>query len=192
MQVIVTLPLNVRQAQNFVRILDARLKNSSKVVNESLEKSRCQMKRAYDKHVTSHNFEVGDEVMIWDPPQRKKVSRSFQPKWSGPWKITRLIGNTNCRLENENGGDKYVHLNTLKKVKARLPQYGDGETSVPHPVELQTRSEGDSLIDPNIFECEITVDDDNQYENELQPRHPIDHAYVDIDQSNILEGRLRR
>ena len=41
------------------------------------------MKTVYDKHVTSHTLAVDDHVMLWDPPHRTGVSRSFQPKWQG-------------------------------------------------------------------------------------------------------------
>ena len=60
------------------------------------------MRDTYDKNVTSHSFKAGDKVMMWDPPNRKGVSRTFQAKWNGPWTISRIIGTTNCRLENEN------------------------------------------------------------------------------------------
>ena len=49
--------------------------------------------------MTSHKFSVGDPVMLWNPPHRKGLSKSFQPKWQGPWVITKFIGTTNCRLE---------------------------------------------------------------------------------------------
>ena len=189
----VSKPLNVRQARSFARTLTGRMKDATKIVNESTEKSRSQMKRAYDKHATSHNFEIGDHVMIWDPPHRKGISRAFQPKWSGPWTIRRFIGETNCRLENDKGKDKYVHLNVLKKVEARTPEYADPvlptRASV-HPLRVE-----DVSVDPSIFEAgdeEGTDHDDDEDVNEYQPNFPIDAAYVDIDESNILERRLRR
>ena len=91
-------PLNVRQARNFVNELKGRMEESSSFVQSNLERSRKQMKETYDKKTTSHEFVVGDQVMLWDPPHRKGVSRAFQPKWNGPWTIVRLIENTNCQI----------------------------------------------------------------------------------------------
>ena len=110
------MPLNVKQARNFAEKLTNQIQESSKIVQGTLERSRSQMKKVYDKHVTSHNFAVGDHVMLWDPPHRTGVSRSFQPKWQGPWTIVELIGTTNCQIKKEKGCRKYVHLNQLKKV----------------------------------------------------------------------------
>ena len=187
------LPLNVRQAKAFAQTLGARLKDSNKIVNESSEKSRSQMKQTYDKNVTSHRFEVGDQVMIWDPPQRKGISRSFQPKWSGPWTISRFIGSTNCRLENDKGKEKFVHLNILKKVEARSLQHDDRVQPTIVPPLFQPPPRGEALVDPIIFESVDREDDDEEEDDDdYQPRYPIDAAYVDIDESNILERRLRR
>ena len=67
-------PLNVKQARNFASKLKGRLNESSAIVNDSLRKTRGQMKRSYDKSVTKHDFKVVDNVMISDPPQRKASS----------------------------------------------------------------------------------------------------------------------
>ena len=189
-------PLNVRQARQFAGTLKNRLNDSTKIVNETLQQSRDQMKRAYDKHTTKHDFKVGDSVMIWDPPNQKGVSRSFQPKWSGVWRITRIIGDTNCRLENDCGNEKFVHLNIVKKVQARKPDlidHDDGQANAAPPsVVLQPSSRVTEYVDPAIFEPYDGGVDGQEEEEEYVPAHPIDNAYVDIDESNIMEQRLRR
>ena len=138
-----------------------------------------QMKHTYAKNVTTHDFKVEDNVMIWDPPQRKGLSRAFQPKWNGPWRITRFIGGTNCRLENECNGEKYVHLNLLKTVKARNPMYVETvkQTAVSPPCTGVNKMR---LVDPNIFESVSEMLQDDHI-----PRYPID-----INQWNINERRL--
>ena len=185
------LPLNVSQARNFAKKLTKQVHESTAIVNDVLRKNRDQMKKTYDKNVTKHNFQVGDMVMIWDPPSKKGLSRAFQAKWNGPWKITRFIGSTNCRLENDRGKDKYTHLNLLKKVNLRNPLYTNANicqtpTNDLLDVNYRVPAPPAELVDPMLFE---SVDDS---ENEEQgPRFPIDNAYVDVAESNIIEQRLR-
>ena len=136
-------------------------------------------------------------MMIWDPPQKKGLSRAFQPKWNGPWKIIRFIGSTNCCIENERGLVKYLHLNLLKKVQARNPFYNESveQTSVSGLSTNYTETVNEvELVDPDIFESvsEMVEDEQDSPEEDHIPRYLIDNAYVDISDSNIIERRLRR
>ena len=52
-------------------------------------------------------------------------------------------------------------------------------------------TDASQLIDPDLFNIDYlhgVGEDDEVY----QPLHPINDAYVDIDESNIIERRLRR
>ena len=122
--------------------------------------------------------------MLWDPPHRKGLSKSFQPKWKGPWTIIKLIGNTNCQIQNEKGDNKYVHLNQLKKTERRKPFYNRNSKFSPNENAFKVREE----VDSSIFEIPNRP---NEEYVQYTPRHPIDNAYVDVDESNIVENRLR-
>ena len=114
------------------------------------------------------------------------IIRAFQPKWNGLWRITRIIGSTNCRLENECDGEKYVHLNLLKRVKARNPLYA--ETVEQAAVSPPCTGSVNKVRRVNIFESvyEMVEDEHASFVDEHIPREP-----VGIDQSNIIEKRLR-
>ena len=147
------------------------------------------MKEMYDKNVTPHHYVVGDIVMLWNPPHRTGLSRSFQPKWQGPWTIIELIGNTNCQLENDKGVRKYVHLNQLKKIVKRNQNF----KSEFIPYEC-TNPESTQYVDPLIFDnfSDFVLGKGTAEDNtDDGPRYPIDNAYVDIDESNILENKFR-
>ena len=46
-----------------------------------------QMKEHYDKKVRARNFEVGDEVLLFDSSLLKQWSRKLEERWLGPFKI---------------------------------------------------------------------------------------------------------
>ena len=78
------------------------------------------MKLIYDKSCSSHRFSEGDYVMLWWPYKVTGISHAFQPVWKGPYRITKIIGNTNCSIELGNGKCMNVHLNQLKRAEIRL------------------------------------------------------------------------
>ena len=151
------------------------------------------MKKMYDKHATPHTFSAGDYVMLWDPYYRKGVSRSFQAKWQGPWIIMKLIGAMNCLIKNENGDEKNVHLNQLKKIEKRNSSFDPGTHSNLKISDEIKRSESNEEIDPSIFETIPDMCIEPQIEEQIQrePRINIDNAYVDLNASNIIENMLQ-
>ena len=98
--VISSLPNHVKQAQIFANELGDNIKKTVTQVQASLATSRNKMKKQYDKDAKQHHYQVHDKVMLWHPNKKKGISRCWQPNWSGPWTITRLIGNLNCQLSN--------------------------------------------------------------------------------------------
>ena len=73
---------NARQAKQFAEELKTKLSESNRIAKETLDKTRARIKQTYDKNTTKHRFDIGDNVMLWNPPNRKRISRTFQPKWS--------------------------------------------------------------------------------------------------------------
>ena len=71
---------HVKQAQAFACDVGTRLKSSFANVRNTLSQSRERMKKQYDKNTSKHHYQINDTVMLWNPPQKKGVSRCFQPK----------------------------------------------------------------------------------------------------------------
>ena len=109
-----------KQAHAFAKQLTDKLKESYIIANENLKLSRNKMKEQYDKKASAHSFSVGDNVMLWKPYKRNKLSRCFQPNWDGPWVIQYFTGDSNCKMFCEDT-NKYinVHVNQLKAVRTR-------------------------------------------------------------------------
>ena len=125
--------------------------------------------------------------MLWNPPNKKNISRSLQPKWKGPWVIKEIRNNTNCCLLNSHGEQKYVHLNQLKKISAQtihqeLP-LNDKDESTEYNIELES-------ISSDILEL-LDNDDVIPEANEREQHTLINQAHVDIDLANILPERTR-
>ena len=172
---------NKRQAKEFASSLVDTIEKSNDIVNENIAISREKMKMKYDKKNSSHKISVGDKVMLWWPYSVKGIPRSFQPKWKGPWSITKLIDDTNCVVQNEYGETKNVHLNQLKLIAPRHL-----------PSEL---SPSNNLYEEKLyidFE-ELIADADDNVENVLDagPNEMINAAWCDINENNILPNRTR-
>ena len=89
---------HVKQAQQFACDLGTKLQKSFTTVKKTFANSREKMKEQYDKQTKKHHYQPHDTVMLWHPNKTRGVSHCWQPKWSGPWTIKRLIGDLNCEI----------------------------------------------------------------------------------------------
>ena len=176
-----------KQAREFAISLAKKIDDSANVVNENLEKSRAQMKTIYDQKNSKHNIEVGNQVMLWWPYHKKGISRAFQPRWKGPYVVTRLIGNTNCTIQMENDKCKNVHLNQLKLVQQRNETLLRRDDLNCDTVEVYDHI-GDlfDIMDPDGSISEGSV-------NEPEEEHEVgmDDRWCGVDHGNILHSRTR-
>ncbi len=208
---------NQKQGSAFAKDLKSRVKSSVEIVNKHLVDSRSQMKKTYDKNARVHPFSIGDRVMLWKPYKRKGVSGCFQPKWHGPWIISKFTGNmkSNCKITDCSNPTKTmnVHVNQLKLINNKHNTNDPHSTQhVNKPVDnilIRPRAEvvdghpflhylkdfeedfGDAgAIIPEVPHQEVI---DNQHEEHVQVRHPqINRRWVEVDIDNIIpEGRAR-
>ena len=95
----------------------------------SLNNSRNKMKTQYDKKMTSHQFNIGDYVMLCYPYKVPGLSHTWKPNWKGPFQIHCLVGDCSCILVNGGGwSSQVIHLNQLKlvfppNIRLELPKY---------------------------------------------------------------------
>ena len=172
--------INQRQANEFARSLTDKIQISADIVNENTITARTKMKNRYDKRISSHEIKVGDSVMLWWPYFTKNIPRSFQPKWKGPWTVITLYDRTNCTIQNELGETKNVHLNQLKPVERRncYPNFNNPTC---------TSEEARSYVSFDDF----TANDNREVADHDQHNNIINHAWCNIDESNILPQRTR-
>ena len=171
---------SAKQASEFASSLCRKIEESNRTVNANLLRARGRMKATYDKRNTDHQLREGDQVMLWWPYTKKGISRAFQPKWKGPYQISRLIGDTNCDIVLENGEVKSVHLNQLKLVQKR----NDYETQTPVVIDQESCTRSDSVVDLFDFLGDETIIVEN---NNVNP----EDRWCGIDERNVVQSRTR-
>ena len=162
------------QAKEFATSLASKMDEANRIVQSNLQAAREKMKELYDRHNSSHKFVEGDTVMLWWPYFKKGISRAFQPKWKGPYRITRLIKGTNAVIIDTDGKTKNVHLNQLKPVEVRKAD------STP-----LSRPSVDQLLD-NILE-----EPDNVPVVEEQNEESEEDSWCGLSEHNIIDARTR-
>ena len=82
-----------------------------------------QQKMYADRNKTEHSFEVGDLVFLGLQPYRqssvkKKGAEKLKPRYYGPYRITRKVGQVAYELELPEGSKIHnvFHVSCLKKV----------------------------------------------------------------------------
>ena len=206
------------QSKKFAAKLRDRIKQCTVSVNNNLKKSRDVMKTSYDKSAKRHNFNVGDEVMLWKPYKKKGLSRCFQPNWDGPWHIIEHTSETNCKI-NKGSQELNVHFNQLKRCSPRnvTLEYVDTPKIPTNPVlidntfnhyledfyddEIGVESTGD-FSDGNLDETvpyDIVDEEYNGQQGNIQINNTqvaensrIDRSWVSVDERNIIPGQRTR
>ena len=100
--------------------------DSNNIVQHNLIKHIDDMKHQYDRGVQGRNVSIGNQVILWSPYNKSKLSRCFQPNWTGPWTVHDFTGPSNFhrsfkqKLLSNNGQYKNVNINQLKFVETFL------------------------------------------------------------------------
>ena len=100
------------------------LRESAAYVNDIIHRNTIEAQNKqqynYNKFVKNHaSFKVGDIVKINNYRTRVGHSKAFEPKFLGPYKITKLIGELNYQLESPNLPSEMVHYNRMHHFTAR-------------------------------------------------------------------------
>ena len=188
-----------KQAIDFAKNVKAKIENSTKIVQQNLQKSRNNMKKEYDKKVKGSPIHVGDYVMLWKPYKRNGLSRCFQPNWDGPWKVDSFTGHYNVKImrcDNETLL-KNVHINQLKPITIRLMaepkehSYHINDTNdFNHYLEDLYEEEETHELYTNIDE-NVEVVNENVVNNELIQQDIINSGWSNINVDNVLPQRTR-
>ena len=94
-----------------------------KILKENIQAAQNQQKIYADRHRFKHSFEVGDFVYLRLHPYRQsslknKGAEKLQPRFYGPYKIIRKVGEVEYELELPPEGNIHniFHVSNLKKV----------------------------------------------------------------------------
>jgi hypothetical protein len=95
--------------------LKASLRTAYKLVAKANKRSHQRNKKLYDRKSKTHHFAVNDLVYLYWPVTKPGLTRKFRNSWSGPYKISRKISETNYEIVDQRGKKHIVHVNRLKR-----------------------------------------------------------------------------
>ena len=109
-----TLPKSVEEHRESIRKTEA-------IARERLRAAQKCQKDHYDNGSFGVAYSVGELVWLKKIAIPKETSRKFFIRWSGPWKIVKVISDITYRIQLVNKGGrgrvrKVVHFNQLKNV----------------------------------------------------------------------------
>ena len=109
-----TLPKCVEEHRESIR-------KTETLARENLRAAQKCQKDYYDSGSFGEAYSVGELVWLKKIAIPKGTSRKFFIRWSGPWKIVKVISDITYRIQLVNKGGhgrlrKVVHFNQLKNV----------------------------------------------------------------------------
>ncbi len=147
------------------------LRESRKLANELNKEALVKSKKYYDEKRVDISFKVGDKVWLHRPkkslPGLVKGSKKFMPKWEGPYRIVKRIGELNYILSGENGVElkNPVHVDRLKSYTLRFKHLKDLDAETNDLSDLEEEEDSDSeLVDP-VQEWDKTYKYDSESES---------------------------
>jgi hypothetical protein len=110
-------------------------------VRENLGLAQERQKHYYDQKVSGGEYTVGDIVMLYTPAVKKARSRKLYRRWTGPYRIVKVISDVVFRLQKLDGrGRTVVHYNRLKPFTGPRERSPTREPDLPEKAnELVTR-----------------------------------------------------
>jgi hypothetical protein len=108
------LPSNLREevspcynSDNYALELKFRLQQAAKEARENLIRSKEVNKRRYDAHLNTHEYKVGDKVLV-----KNETGRKLDSLFTGPYEVTFVEGpNIKIKIKDK---EKLIHKNRVK------------------------------------------------------------------------------
>ncbi|GFW61899.1 retrovirus-related Pol polyprotein from transposon 412 [Trichonephila clavipes] len=72
--------------EGYIEKLQARMEEMHHLARERIGMASEKMKTRYDARATGHDFHEGDQVGLWNPKRRKRLSPKLQTNWEGPYR----------------------------------------------------------------------------------------------------------
>jgi len=107
-----------KSMNEFIKQLKEKAMKINNLIENNTAIAQERQKYGYDKDMTKLiQYKPGDFVKIKNFRARLNHSKSLEPKFLGPFKILRILGDLNYELVNENGKLEKVHYNRMYVYK---------------------------------------------------------------------------
>jgi hypothetical protein len=102
-------------------LAERSIRTIKRLVEERIKRAQEHQKRQYDKNVHDKvTYGTGDLVVLANNKQTVGQVRSFEPKYVGPYRVIRKVGDVDYEIEIvENGKTLVVHYNRMFEYTAR-------------------------------------------------------------------------
>ena len=108
------------EVSDFVKSLRIQAEFINQMIVENTFEAKARQKENYDRFVKSNaEFKIGDYVKINNCRRIPGLSKAFTPKFIGPYKIVKRVGDLNYVLEAPNLKSEFVHYNRLYRYNVR-------------------------------------------------------------------------
>ena len=120
----------------------------SRMVQENTAQAQDKQKRSYDKFVKNNaQFHVGDTVKITSFRHRIGLSKSFEPKFAGPYSIGERVNDLTYKLQSPVLRPEVVHYNRMLKFHLRPTTSSPPSMPIPQPLHPLPRLDyGASIV----------------------------------------------
>ena len=135
-----------------------------KIIIENQTLARDREKQIYDKK-SGKNFEIGEQVLLFNPVVKLGESKKFTPHYKGPYEIEAKQGETNYVLKPLKKGlrPETVHQNRLKRSFINLEkEVGSKQIEKPEEQERK-RKELIKFIQPTERKADTTTETDDDW-----------------------------
>ena len=96
------------------------------MAEDRIERTQAEVKRKYDEKRDPFDLKVGDYVLVKNHHFQEGISRKLQECYSGPYRVTKLIGTHSVEIEREGRATNRLSKYGLKKFTPRNSDLLDG------------------------------------------------------------------
>ena len=129
-----------------------------------------RQKSYYDRIKYGPSYQVGEEVLVFNPTVKKGETRKFTTFYRGPYIIVKIINDLNFKVEDKNTRKAIkVHYDRLKKYKTReKPFTPEPQAKRKITCKEQKNSDLNSSDDSDIIEIESSTENESNLNTENQ------------------------
>ncbi|KFM62548.1 hypothetical protein X975_20006, partial [Stegodyphus mimosarum] len=100
--------------KEYIQDVQARFEVKHRSARKRVNLATKKMKTRYDTRATGHRFNEGDNVWLWSPTRRNRLSPKLQSPWDGPYTVLNRLNDVVVRIrKSSNSKPKVVHYDRL-------------------------------------------------------------------------------
>ncbi|CAH2329714.1 NYNRIN [Pelobates cultripes] len=109
--------INAATTHQYIEDLRKHLQHAFAFAQKNLEKAATGVKTYYDLKTTKKEYEITDQVYLYNFARNQVKENKFLPSWKGPYVIIDKISPVAYKIKIPKDGDfieKWVHINQLR------------------------------------------------------------------------------